>query len=241
MNVRTHLAGALSLSAATVALSSGAARAATVPIFGGGSTLAYELYDTAGQCVGAQNSVETSAAASDDVDNAQTIAGCTPTAAAASGYEYLFTGAGSGQALQAFTNNTPSAMTTAKYNATDAINSSTVAPPYPSFQLAFSDAPLDTPDTLDHAFSAISTPADFIQTYDTYARGTRGAAWEIPTTATAVALGYDLPSAVFGNGPRYHSGDRDRLQRLVDRADQPHDREPARPLDRHDLLHLDGL
>ncbi len=200
MNIDKFPLKGLSLSVAAFALNGAAAHASTVPIFGGGSTLAYALYDTAGQCVGAQNSLEVSTAAYYDVGTAQTVAGCTATAAAASGYEYLFTGAGSGQALQALANNAPSAMTTQKYNDSDVINSTTYAPPYPSFQLAFSDAPLDTPDTVDNAFSATVTPADFTQVYTTNASAKRGAAWEIPTTATAVALGYDLPSASFGSG-----------------------------------------
>jgi ABC-type phosphate transport system substrate-binding protein len=197
MNAHNALKAALSLSVAAVALNAGAAHASNTFIFGGGSTLAYELYDTAGQCVGVQNPTETSSASYYDVGNAQTVAGCTTPINGA--YEYLFTGAGSGQALQAFTNNNPAAQTSSKYNATDSTNGVSSLP-YPSFQLAFSDAPLDTPDTVDFPFSATVTPANFTQTYTTNVTAKRGAAWEIPTTATSVALGYDLPSATFGSG-----------------------------------------
>jgi ABC-type phosphate transport system substrate-binding protein len=204
MNARKITPKALSLSVAAVALNLGAAHASTVPIFGGGSTEAYELYDTAGQCVGVQNSTETASAIYDDVDNARSLGCTTPLS---TGYEYLFDGADSGQALQAFTSNDPTRITRSNYNVFDTVGVPSVTSlPYPSLQLAFSDAPLDTPDTLDNPFSSSITPADFTQIYTSNVSDRRGAAWEIPTTAMAVALGYDLPTTSFVSSGTSYSG-----------------------------------
>lgn len=179
----THFLKALSLSVAALALNAGTAHASTVGIYGGGSTLAYLIYDTMGQCVGVQNS-------GSNPDTAKATAlGCTTPLNSA--YEYLFTATGSGAGLAALVANT--ATTSATKSGTVAIDAGNGfgAYPYPSWQLTFSDAPLET---LDNIGSTTTYLADYITALKTK----RGQAWQVPVSAVPVGLPFNLPSATFG-------------------------------------------
>ena len=137
---------ALSLSVAALALNVGAAHASTgnngiVAIYGGGSTLSYNVIDILGQCAGQQNS-----AGSADKNTAAAIAaGCTTAANGA--YEYLFAGIGSGAGMHNLVNSSSSntASSDGNGNHLDA-NNGFGTYPYPSWQLTTSDAPLNTVD-----------------------------------------------------------------------------------------------
>ena len=179
----THFLKALSLSVAALALNAGTAHASTVGIYGGGGTLSYLIYDTMGQCVGVQNS-------GSNADTLKATAlGCTSPLDTA--HEYLFTATGSGAGLAALVGNTATtAATKAGTVATD-LGNGLGAYPYPSWQLTFSDAPLET---LDAIGSANTYLADYTNTLKTK----RGVAWQIPVTAVPVGLPYNLPSASFG-------------------------------------------
>jgi len=195
---------ALSLSVAAIALHAGAAQAGTVGIYGGGSTLSYTVDDVIGQCVGVQNS----GSPITNPDSAKATATvCGGTAPLNSSYEYLLSGTGSGAALTALTTNTP---TTAAAKSGEAYIDSANgfgAYPYPSWQLSFSDAPLDSPDpatvtgvvpgsTATQSATGTSYLAEYTSTLKSY----RGQLWQIPVTATPIALPYHLPNASFGTG-----------------------------------------
>ena len=174
---------ALSLSVATIALSAGTAHA-TTPIYTGGSTLIQKVADIAGQCVGIQNSANANAALA-------TAAGCS--APISSAYEYLYAGVGSGGALTAFTTNNLTPFTQAATSAN--VDTTTNLPPggslpYPQLQLAFSDAPLDTPN-------AVASTTMYLDQYNANVGTKRGQAWQIPTTAVPIAIPYNLPTISF--------------------------------------------
>ena len=199
---------ALSLSVAALALNVGTAHALT-PIYGGGSTLSYNVDDIIGQCAGTQNSSYTGGNKA-----IATAAGCT--APVNSAFEYLFAGTGSGAALSALVTET-STTAAASGNPQDTGNNFTY--PYASWELSFSDAPLDSADVASTVTPAAAlTAAKFLDEYNasfgakTYKPATgplagttviggggRGAAWQIPVMAVPVAIPYHLPSATFGN------------------------------------------
>lgn len=193
----THFLKALSLSVAALALNAGTAHASTVGIYGGGSTLAYLIYDTMGQCVGVQNAGTPGAgpnnpggtvAMNPDTANATTLGCASPLDTA---HEYLFTATGSGAGLSALIAN--SATTSGTKTGTLAVDSTNGfgAYPYPSWQLTFSDAPLETLDALGSATT-------YLADYTTALKAKRGQVWQIPVTAVPVGLPYNLPSATFG-------------------------------------------
>ena len=213
MKTSTISLKALSLSVAALALNAGVAHASTIGIYGGGSTLSYVLDDQVGQCVGLNNATYSS-------DKATGLT-CTNNAA----YEYLFAGQGSGSALIALTTNFNSVGQNAVENPPGgspgyAKNyhdtatglgplTSTTTPGYPSWELSFSDAPFDTLDPISLSgltFAAEYAPSSTQITNAYFPSGFvslakyRGAIWQIPVTATPVALPYNLPSAAFGSG-----------------------------------------
>ncbi len=179
---------ALSLSVATIALSAGTAHAGVTNIYTGGSTLSANGDDIIGQCVGVQNTTN-------DATNAGLASGTYACHPASPASQYFVAGIGSGGALASFVNNTvlPASKTPAPGTL---VTDTTVTPntvyPWTGLQIAFSDAPLDTPD----AAGSATTYLNDYTTQNTAAK--RGSAWQVPIAAAPIALPYYLPSVLFG-------------------------------------------
>lgn len=173
--------------AVTPLLGPGAAGALT-PIYGGGTPVAAAAIDGFGQCLGAQN------AGNPDLVPA-TAAGCT--AAAAPAYDYLIAATDSAGALAALiAQAAPTATPAAGSIATD---SNFPAYPYPSWQLAVSDIPIDSPAP------GAGAPY-YVNLYNTALAAKRGRVWQIPLGAEAIAFPYNLPTTAFTAGGSSYTG-----------------------------------
>ncbi len=173
--------------AMTPILGAGEARALT-PIYGGGDPLAAAALDAFGQCLGSQNSANPNLAAA-------TAAGCV--AAATPAYDYLNDAGGSADALAALIAQT--APSTAAASGTTPTDSNFPAYPYPSWQLAVSNIPIDSPAPGTGA-------AYYVNGYNTALAAKRGRAWQIPMGAEAIAFPYNLPTTAFTAGGASYSG-----------------------------------
>ena len=161
---------------------------ALTPIYGGGDAVTAAALDTFGQCLGSQNN------ANPDLATA-TGAGCVAVTTPA--YDYLNIGTSSADALAALI--TEIAPTTAALPGSTPTDSNFASYPYPSWQLAVSDIPIDSP--------APGAGAPYYANgYNTALAAKRGRIWQIPVGAEAIAFPYNLPTTAFTTTTTNYAG-----------------------------------